>query len=82
MNPESRDGLPAAVEEHVLIYLAVIYQERKFDNGLRPQWAAPELVAFAAHLNQGMVTRGLGQREIGDFGLCRLVSACTRIVKE
>ena len=35
-----------------------------------------------ANLNQGVVARRVGQSEIDDPALCRLVSACPRVVPQ
>jgi hypothetical protein len=49
---------------------------------LRPQWAAPKFIAFAANLDEGVVTRRIVQEKIGDFDLRRLVSSCASVVKK
>jgi hypothetical protein len=54
----------------------------KVQRQLRPQRAASKLVTFTTKLDEGMVTRRIGQQEIGDFDLCRLISSCASVVEE
>src|SRR4029077_12526513 len=81
MDPKSRDGLAAPIQEHVVAWAPALHQRGQFPNHLRPQRTPTGLVSFASDQNRGQITVGnLWQYQVADSNLGGFIGPSARVV--
>ena len=83
MDAEACDGLTAAIEEEVVCGGTSLDERADFTDGLRPERAAAQFVAFAPDHNGRMIPLGdMGNLQVRDGDLCRFIGARSSVIEE